>query len=346
MRRVLAVRLDSLGDVLVTGPAIRALAAGGDRVDLLCGPRGLAAAELLPGVDDLLRWTAPWIDPEPRPVVHSGVPELVEILAAGGYDRAVVFTSFHQSALPTALVLRLAGVPWVAAISDDYPGSLLDVRHRIDDDVPEPQRALSLAAATGARLAPGDDGRLALRPEAVPSARWYDGPPPVVLHPGTSVPARAWPAAHFRESARQLTARGHRVVVTGTSADRRLTAFVAGEDAEDLGGRLELRELAGLLAAAGVVVVANTGPAHLAAAVGTPVVSLFAPTVPAVRWAPYGVPRRLLGDQQAACRGSRATTCPVPGHPCLTSVTPSDVVAAATELLVAEPLATTTGRTS
>jgi ADP-heptose:LPS heptosyltransferase len=88
-----------------------------------------------------------------------------------------------------------------------------------------------------------------------------------------------------------------------------------------------------VLARAAAVVVANTGPAHLAAAVGTPVVSLFAPTVPAARWAPYGVSVTVLGDQQAPCRGSRATTCPVPGHPCLSSVTPGDVARALAGLM-------------
>ena len=83
-----------------------------------------------------------------------------------------------------------------------------------------------------------------------------------------------------------------------------------------------------MLAGAEAVIVANTGPAHLAAAVGTPVVSLFAPTVPAARWAPYGVPAVVLGDQAAPCRGTRATTCPVPSHPCLSSVTAADVLAA------------------
>ena len=64
------------------------------------------------------------------------------------------------------------------------------------------------------------------------------------------------------------------------------------------------------------------------AAVGTPVVSLFSPVVPAERWAPYGVPTVLLGDQGAACRGTRARECPVPGHPCLGGVDVADVVAA------------------
>jgi ADP-heptose:LPS heptosyltransferase len=91
--------------------------------------------------------------------------------------------------------------------------------------------------------------------------------------------------------------------------------------------------MAALLDRAAAVVVGNTGPAHLAAAVGTPVVSLFAPVVPAVRWAPYGVPTVLLGDQDAPCRDTRARECPVPGHPCLSSVTAEDVVAAVEKLV-------------
>ena len=73
-------------------------------------------------------------------------------------------------------------------------------------------------------------------------------------------------------------------------------------------------------------------PVHLAAAVGTPVVSLFAPTVPAVKWAPYRVPTVLLGDQEAVCRDTRVTRCPFAGHPCLSHVSPEDVVGAVHQL--------------
>jgi ADP-heptose:LPS heptosyltransferase len=121
-------------------------------------------------------------------------------------------------------------------------------------------------------------------------------------------------------------------VVTGSPAEQDLTARVAVAGALDLGGRTTLAQLAGLLSRAACVVVGNTGPAHLAAAVGTPVVSLFAPVVPAERWAPYGVPSVVLGDQRAACRGSRARQCPVPGHPCLDEIDPGDVVAAVARL--------------
>jgi len=328
VRRVLAARCDSLGDVLVVGPALRALAAGADHLTLLCGPRGREAAALLPGVDDVVCRHTPWIDAEPEPVDRRAVDELVATLAGGSLDEAVIFTSFHQSPLPLALVLRLAGVARISAISVDYPGSLLDVRHRVSDDIHEVERALSLAAAAGFALPGGDDGRLRVtRPGAAPPV----DEPYVVVHPGASVPARAWPADRHRALVARLTRSGRRVVVTGGPAERELTAHVAGPGALDLGGALDVAGLADVLAGADAAVVANTGPAHLAAAVGTPVVSLFAPTVPAVRWRPWGVPHVLL-HADVPCAGCRARECPLPGHPCLDAVAPEDALAAVERL--------------
>jgi len=94
MTRVLAARLDSAGDVLLMGPALRALAHDAD-VTLLCGPRGRAAAALLPEPGELLTFHAPWIDAEPEPVDREAVEQLVADVAARRFDEAVVFTSFH-----------------------------------------------------------------------------------------------------------------------------------------------------------------------------------------------------------------------------------------------------------
>ena len=327
---VLVCRLDSDGDVLLAGPAVRAVAARARFVTLLCGPRGRAAAELLPGVDEVVEFRAPWIDPDPEPVDRDGIYALVDELSRLAIDEALVLTSFHQSALPTALVLRLAGVPRIAAVSEDYPGSLLDVRHGVPDDVHEVERSLSLAATLGHRLPPGDDGLLAVELPA-PSPLDDDSDEYVVVHPGASVPARMWSPARSRELVDELVASGRRVVVTGGPGERELTATVAGRarpEVVDLGGRTTLAELAAVLAGADVVVVGNTGPAHLAAAVRTPVVSLFSPVVPAARWRPWGVPHVLLGDQAAPCRDTRARTCPVPGHPCLDRIAVEEVLAA------------------
>jgi ADP-heptose:LPS heptosyltransferase len=335
-RTVLVVRLDNAGDVLLQGPLVRAVAASAERVVFLAGPAGAEAAALLPGVDEVWTWRCPWIDATPSPVDAADIAALTDRMRALAPDEALISTSFHQSPLPLALVLRTAGVPRISAISVDYPGSLLDVRHHVDDDLPEPERALSLARAAGFDLPPGDGGLLAVRRPLPPIDH---EPGYVVVHPGASVPARAWPADRFAEAVEALSDEGHRVLVTGGPGERALTAAVAGTRGVDLGGATSLPEMAAVLDGAAAVVVGNTGPAHLAAAVGTPVVSLFSPVVPAERWAPYGVPTVLLGDQSAPCRNTRARECPVPGHPCLTSVTAQDVVAAVGKLCTVQPVA-------
>jgi ADP-heptose:LPS heptosyltransferase len=331
---VLVARLDNDGDVLLAGPAVRAVAAGARRVTLLCSPRARAAAELLPGVDEIVTFEAPWIAADPPPVDPPEMLGLVGRLSAIGPDQAVILTSFHQSPLPLALLLRMARVPQVAAISLDYPGSLLDVRHLVPDDLHEVERNLSLVATLGHVLPPGDDGRLLVRrrpelaPAGLPAGRY------VVVHPGASVPARAWaPNANAALVAR-LTELGHRVVVTGAPSERQLCAAVAGagRGAVDLSGTTDLAGLAEVLAGADAVVVGNTGPAHLAAAVGTPVVSIYAPTVPAVRWHPWRVPHVLLGDQDIGCAGCRSRVCPIPGQPCIGTVEGDEVVAAVVRL--------------
>jgi ADP-heptose:LPS heptosyltransferase len=338
---VLVTRLDSDGDVLLAGPALRAVAAGAERVTLLCGPRGRQAAALLPGVDEIVEWRAPWIDPEPPRDWHGAVARdalggLVERIGRLGADRALILGSFHQSPLPTALALRLAGVPWIGATCVDYPGALLDLRHPDAGDVHEVERSLGLVRAAGYELPAGDDGRLRIAAAArVPTAAPY-----VAVHPGASVPARSWSPGRWAELVCALSAAGRRVVVTGAPSEAELTARVAGlprPGVTDLGGATSLPALAGVLAGADAVAVGNTGPAHLAAAVGTPVVSLFAPTVPAARWRPWGVPHELL-NVDVPCAGCRARACPVPGHPCLEGVTASDALAAVERLVPAREL--------
>jgi ADP-heptose:LPS heptosyltransferase len=334
--RALVVRLDNDGDVLLAGPAIRAVAASADELTLLCGPRGAQAAALLPGVDDVIVRRAEWIDPEPPAVRRAAIDAYVDAIAAVGADTAVILTSFHQSPLPAALLLRMAGVARIAAISEDYPGSLVDVRVRDPGDVHEVQRALLVAEALGFRLPDGDDGALRVLAQApgVELPERY-----VVVHPGASVPARAWAPERNGALVDALAADGRHVVVTGAPGERELTAAVAGPSragaVTDLGGATTLAQLAGVLAGADAVVVGNTGPAHLAAAVGTAVVSLFAPTVPAARWRPWAVAHELL-YVDVPCAGCRARECPVPGHPCLGGVCVEDVLQAVGRLAGAD----------
>ncbi|TSD99458.1 glycosyltransferase family 9 protein [Skermania sp. ID1734] len=331
-QRILAARLDSAGDVLLTGPAVRALAQAAESLVFLVGPRGRVAAQLLPGVDEVVEYHAPWVDFEPNELTADSVAALVKQIRDYHIDKAFVFTSFHQSPLPLALILRMAAVPWIGAISVDYPGSLLDLRYHVDGDPPEPERALSLCRAAGIVLSATDSGALQVR-RPLPDVTNLTGEAGyVVVHPGAAVPARRMTADRARRMVAAIAHAGHRVIVTGSPSEAELTAVVAGDAAQDLGGATSFAELAAVLERAAVVIAPNTGPAHLAAAVGTPVVSLFAPVVPASRWAPYGVPIVLLGAQHAKCAGSRARTCPIPGHPCLDGIADSEVLAAIAEL--------------
>src|SRR5262249_1809051 len=148
------------------------------------------AAALLPGVDELVVYPAEWVDPEPRPVERAAVMDLVDRLAGLDAGAGGILTSFHQSPPPLALLLRVAGVRRLGAISPDYPGSLLDVRHQAPDDVHEVERSLSLAAAMGFPLPPGDEGALRVRRATRLPAEVARLGPFVAVHPGAAAPAR------------------------------------------------------------------------------------------------------------------------------------------------------------
>ncbi len=233
--RLLVARLDNAGDVLLSGPAVRAAAAAGP-VTYLAGPAGAEAARLLPGVSEVLTFDAPWVGYQPPAVDGSAVGDLVDRIRAVAADAALVLTSFHQSPLPLALLLRLAGIGRIAAICEDYPGSLLDERVPDDPTRHEVEQGLAVAAALGLALPTGDDGRLAVTlPGRDPDLDRSAGSPYVVVHPGASVPARALPFGLAAAAVAALAERGWDVTVTGSRGEADLVAQVAGPAAT--GGR-------------------------------------------------------------------------------------------------------------
>jgi len=338
---VLGARLDNLGDVVLAGPAVRAAAATGRPVHVLCGPRGRAMAELLPGAATITTFHAPWIEPEPMPVAERDARALVAVVEAAGITDAAILGSSHQSPLPLAMLLRWAGVERIAAISHDHAGSLLDVRIPGDPHVHEVRRGLLVTAALG--FPEPDDDRLALDlgdhglPPAVARELGAPRADDVVVHPGASVAARTLPFARWCTVVQAVRRSGRRVLITGSAEEARLTGAVPGEppDVIDLRGRLSVRQLGTVLAGSGAVACGNTGPMHMAAAVGTPVVAVFAPTVPLHRWRPWQVPHVVLGDQDVACAGCRSRTCPLAEQVCLAGVSGADVVAALDHLAAA-----------
>jgi len=346
LQRILLVRPDNLGDVLLLGPALRALRAGARQatLTLLGSPAGAAVAPLLPEIDDVLVASPLWQDAgPPGPPDPAAQLALVERVRAGGFDAAVVFTSFSQSPYPAAYVCLLAGVPVRAALSREFGGGLLThwvpapevTQHQADRALYLLDRLGLPAAGTGRQL------HAQLSAVATSRARQVAGLGPderyVALLPGASCPSRRWEPARFGAVARALVGRGETVVVAGSEREAFLVDAVVAAGGESapgpgrvvpLAGGLDVLGLAGLLAGAEVALVNNSGGMHLADAVGTPVVALFAGTELVEEYAPRSTRARVL-NRPTACTPCRAFRCPY-AHECL-DVDPDEVVAAVLE---------------
>src|SRR5579885_3547941 len=151
--RILAIRLDNLGDVLVTTPALHAIKQSLPQatLTLLASPVGAQVARLNPDLDEVIVYQAPWMDPwQKLPQDSRREQQMIETLRARRFDAAIIFTSFRQSALPAAYLCYLADIPLRAAASIDGPGSLLTTRHKHSERMMhEVERGLDLVGALG-----------------------------------------------------------------------------------------------------------------------------------------------------------------------------------------------------
>ncbi len=342
---ILCIRLDSLGDVLMCTPALRALgqARPGRTVTLLTSPAAARAAPYIPELDGVISHAVPWM--------KHGVDadslrdhDLIRQLAACQFDAAVIFTSYSQSALPAALLAHLAGIPLRLAHCRENPYDLLSdwvadpepaqqVRHEV-------RRQLDLVASIGCEA---DCARLSFRvPQAdLASVRrrlaaWgiNERTPFVLVHPGASAPSRRYPPERWADVIRSLSAlHDWPIVLTGDRTECALVEQIRQASTTptwSLAGELDLGQLGAVISLAGAVVCNNTGPAHIAAAVGTPLANLYAMTNP--QHTPWQVHSRLL-FHDVPCRFCYKSECPQGHHACLAQLPPRDVVDAITSLM-------------
>jgi len=339
-RRVLAVRLDNIGDVIMLGPALRAVRAGlpAATLTLLASPAGATAAPLLPWIDDVLAWRPVWQDVGHRlPFAPAREWTLIRALAERRFDAALLFTSFSQTPHVPGYVCYLAGIPLRAGESKEFGGSTLTTAlPPAPDALHQVERNLRLVEALGFPVA---DRRLRV---TIPPEGWREAAALlrslglrergyVLLHPGASAAARRYPTPACGEVARLLVARGWPVLVTATEREAALAAAVVARapGALPLVGQTRLAAFAALIARAAVVICGNTLPLHLADALGVPVVALYSGTDYEAQWRPRTVPHRLL-RRPTACYPCYRFDCPI-GQPCL-AVPPAAVVAAVEEL--------------
>jgi ADP-heptose:LPS heptosyltransferase len=287
---VLALRALNLGDLLVTVPALRALRRHWPRHRLQLATSG-------------------WL--EPIVALIGGIDELVPangLHPLDGVDSPDVAVNLHGAGPQSNEILdALRPRRRVGHRGHGWDGPIWT------DDMHERQRWCRMLAAHGI---PCDADDLLLRRPAVSSV----APGAVVIHPGAGYGSRRWPVERYAQVAAKMN---RRVVVTGTERERDLALAVGVSDEDVLAGRLDLAELAALIAEAQLVISADTGVAHLSYAYRTPSVVLFGPA-PVEQWGPPAAgPHRPL-TVASARRGDPFTDDP---DPALLGVTVDQVLA-------------------
>jgi lipopolysaccharide heptosyltransferase II len=330
--------------VLMTTPALHALrsAQPGRHITLLASRSGKAAARHVDAIDDVITYDAPWMKQD-TPLDPRADLDMCERLAEGAFDAAVIFTVYSQNPLPAAMLCHLSGIPLRLAHCRENPYGLLtdwspetEPQHGTRHEV---ERQLALVARVGARASDtrmrfhvADDDVISLAQKL--QAHGVDANAPfIVVHPGATAASRRYPVERFAQVIDRLAAQTNfPVLVTGTQSEAELCRAACGTRlyAVNLAGMLELGELAALIRQASVLVSNNSGPVHLASALGTPVVDLYALTNP--QHMPWQTPNRVL-YHDVPCRWCYRSVCPEGHHACLVGVGIDTVVNAALELI-------------
>lgn len=341
-RRVLVIRADNIGDVVMTGPALRALrrALPAAELTLLASPAGAQAAPLLPWIDDVICRRVLWQDLGRLAFDPQRERELIAELARRRFDAALILTSFSQSPHPAALVAWLAGIALRAGASRERSTLLTHQTPFGSFGRHQAERNLALVAALGF---PCDDAALEVRVPGDAARRAaamlaeggiHDDVRYLLWNPWASAAARTYAPELGADAARMIAeAAGMRVVITAHERDARHAARLAariGSRALDLGGRTSVLELAALVARAAVVLTSHTSVMHLADALRVPVVVPFSGTDLVSQWTPRHGPHVVL-NTPTSCAPCYAFECPH-GHECL-SFTPQEVARAALALL-------------
>ena len=343
LQRILCLRLERIGDFLMTLPALDALraAAPSARIDLVVGSWNRELAEACSSVDRVETLDTGWLA---RGAAGSGMAGILRRAAgwrAREYDLAINF----EPDIRTNIALAASGARWTAGYASAGGGALLDVALDYDTRAHTAANALALVEAVAG--APGGTARaLSLRPERVQeAARLLAGAPAGVPRIGIHVSGgrlvKQWPPERFADAAAALSGdRGATIVLTGSAEDRpyvdRVKQALPAAAVIDVAGRADLPTLAAVLARLDVLLTADTGPMHLAHAVGTPVVAIFGPSDPA-RYGPRGIYDRIVRVDLpcSPCNRIRKPPARCAGHipDCMMAVDVPRVLAAIDDVL-------------
>lgn len=315
LQRVLVVRLDHLGDVILALPVLEALARLQPK-PFVATLTSAAAAVLLrdmPAVDERLVFEAAWFARAPG--AGDSPWRLLQTLRARRFDAALELRGDARH----IVLLSAAGIPFLAG-PGNTGGAFLLHREVKSGERHVLEQNLLTAAAVGASLAAAPRPHLIWQPRADETA-WLAnldlGAKLLLFHPEAGAAAKKWPEERFAALAAVAVQRGWTPVVIGTG--RAADASWPG-GTRDLRGKTGLPQLVTLIQAAGGLVSNDSGPAHIAAALQKPTLLPWSWANDPALWAPRGAGVRWV-EVRTPCAPCRRSVCAVPGHPCLTDIT-------------------------
>jgi ADP-heptose:LPS heptosyltransferase/GT2 family glycosyltransferase len=361
IKRILAVKLDHIGDFVTAVPALQDLRHRFPqaRLTLLAPPAAATLAQRLPGlahvIDDVIDFTffhARSVDGK-RSLAEDELAALGARLAEERFDMAIDLR-LHPETRP---VLRQTGAGLLVGYDHGGRFPWLDVVLEWEGDqrlehkrahVSERLLALVAAAHAACRDLPPVTVGPTGNPKGVPAlARLgaaFLSRPLVCVHPGVGNPVRQWSAASFAALIDLLVAEeGMNAVLVGGGDEQAVAqdvlARVSAKDAvTSLVGSVKLADLAPVMQACALFVGNNSGPKHIAAAAGVPTIGIHSGVVDAQEWAPLGgaavAVQRRMGC--GPCYLEFASDCPR-GMACLTGISPRDVLALCRRALAMRP---------
>jgi lipopolysaccharide heptosyltransferase II len=305
-KNILCIRPDNMGDLIMSAPAMRALKEGlGCAITLLTSSMAAGIVPFLPEIDELIQWNAPWVKSNQISNADSFY-SLIDELRNRQFDAAVIFTVYSQNPLPSAMIAYLAGIPKRLAYCRENPYDLLT--HWVPDKEPyrfvqhQVQRDLQLVETIGVST---QNKKLHLQ---LQKNRWPEvseklssigldlQKPWLIAHAGVSERKREYPQELWIDTGKKLVHElGYQVILTGSGAEnqklQRLQSGI-GKQAFNAAGLLSLEEFITLVKRSPLVLSVNTSSIHIAAALGTPVVVLYALSNP--QHAPWMATGRVL----------------------------------------------------
>jgi len=338
MKRILIVRTDRLGDVVLSTPVIKAVrdACPGSFIAMMVTPYTREIVDGNPYLDETV------IFDKERYRGVAGTLACARMLARQRFDTAIVL----HPVIRIHLILFLAGIrrrigydrKWGFLLTQRLPHTKqAGARHEIEYNLDILAGAGIPAAGRKLFIPVRENDRCSVAAVLADNGV-KDGERVVVLHPGASCRSKRWPAQRFAEVADRLAEQGiPKVVIAASAQDKacgELIAHEARSGVTDLSGDLSVGELAALLERASLLISNDSGPVHMAAAVGVPVIALFGrnqPGLSARRWGPVGKDDIVL-QKDVGCVECRAHDC-TRGYACLLAITVDEVVAAAKNIL-------------